>query len=112
MRRRHDGDMAHVYGQLRQVGLHIGALEVPAEEHADREAVSEIMNAGTPAFAVLHMRRLEQGADSATDPGAGVGMEIAFRIDEKGCVGILAERWSETLLKIALQFGVRVSREG
>ena len=55
--------MAHVHGQLREIGLHVGAFEIPADERADRKAVSEIMNTRAPAFVVLNACRLEQGLE-------------------------------------------------
>src|SRR5277367_3659039 len=96
MRRRHDRDMAHVHGQLRQIRLHVGSFEIPSDERANRKAVPEIMNTGTPAFAVLDACRFEQGLESAADASASVGTKTALRVDEKRRVGILAERWSET----------------
>ena len=93
-----------------RVGLHVGAIEIPSDECANRKAMSQIVNAGTPAFAVLNAGYFEQGMDSVADARAGVGTKTALGIDEKRCDRILAERWGETLLKISPQFAVRVER--
>jgi hypothetical protein len=68
------------------------------------------MNTRARAFVVLNACRLKQGLESAAGARAGVRTKTALRVDEERRVGILAERWSKTLLKVAPQFGVRIWR--
>lgn len=57
--RRHDADVAHVESQFRQIRLHIGAVQIPTDERADRKAVPQIVDARAPAPAILNTCHFE-----------------------------------------------------
>lgn len=53
--RRRDANVTHVESQLRQIRLHIGAVQIPTDERPDCKAVTQIVNAGPSALAILNI---------------------------------------------------------